>query len=85
MKSLFKVKNGRRFQTLLVKVSGDPNVLMMFTDNLNRQFPKELPQFLIKSVENKQFGHTVTSAFKWEESNEGYEFWADIAKRLPNE
>jgi len=84
MRSVFKVRNGRIFQTLLTKIANDGNVIMMFNDNLYRQKGKT-PEYLADLVRDRQFKLALIVAFNWEESNEGLLFWSGIAKELEND
>ncbi len=74
-KNIFRVKNGRKFFFALNKAGRDSNTHMMFLDNVDGT---PLTHF----IEDGQFKIAVIIAFTWEDSNEGYKFWDEVADNI---
>ena len=77
IKSPFRIKNGKRFQNILIKAAqGDKNISKMFIDNLNKSIQVY--------VENGYFKKALFEAFNWNTTNEGYNFWSDVFDNMEN-
>ena len=76
----FKVKNGRHFQSKLVKAAyGDPKICTMFIDNMNRENKEDVTISMIRAGD---FKGALMLAFSWRKSNEGKDLWSDIYDNL---
>lgn len=77
MKNIFRIKNGRKFHTLLTKAAdGDKNVCKMFIDNLDHKIN------INPLIENGSFRDALLYAFIWGKSNEGSRFWIEVHRNL---
>ena len=79
----FHCTGGRKFLTLLQKVSGDDGIGVLFLDNLRRYGRSD--EGVIYWVSRGKYDMALGTAFDWDDSNENKEFWADIYKGLMEE
>ncbi len=75
-KYIFRMKNGRKFFCALNKAGRDSNTHMMFLDNVDTDVTDE--------IEIGAFEDAVGGGFDWEFSNEGYDFWKEVANNIKN-
>lgn len=75
VKSLFGIKNGRKFHFALKSAAVDePNIGKMFNDNLANN--------VNHYIEKGEFRNALKVAFIWEDSNEKLKFWSEIYHNL---
>ena len=75
IKSLFGIRNGRKFHFALKSAAVDePNIGKMFIDNLDNNVNYE--------IEKGEFRNALKCAFNWRNSNEKDEFWSEIYHNL---
>jgi hypothetical protein len=76
----YRIKNGAAFVIAINHAGNDDMTSVMFADNFTRIGSN--PTHIRWLIEQGKFKETVKTAFKWNKSNEGKDFWIEVCRDI---